>query len=304
MSPRRSPTDNTDLQMSLFPPAAATLKHAVETNVLRALLNTPFRCHHCNQHHRGDSNRIAQCARAFTARVLDRLPFASWSPTLTPYYARKDWHEHNHRWTEHDEAHFTTLCTTLSRFNFSSEGPIATAAELASARGAEQLTARYRAWENTARQAIERSTTHAAPLLAQLEDFLHPPYPIGAPTGTFPTRWDVEPDVAAAQEIERVRQLFTPPARVAYSARHVELRIPRFGTMDGHRRPHKTDALGKIRVAFSSNLNTWTTYRKTTLVRFDPDQLGLDPAFWHRIALYRGTLTLTTQTFRLHNSQP
>jgi hypothetical protein len=266
--------------------------------VLRALLNTAFHCHHCGHTHRPTHSALGRCATAFTHRLFGASPpTSSWSANVTPYQARMSWRAHNRLWTPDDQALYDRLITELAQLAFFSEGPVATPVELASPHGAEQLRARYHTWRAHACRTIDERQAAAAPLLAQLERLLPPPYPAGPPTGTLSRDSRLRPDPAAAEEIRRVRGLFTPPPRVVSSPRTIELRAAHFGILRRWR--GTTDVIARLGATFHAEISTWTAYRGSTLVRFDPNRLGLDPAFWERVELYRGTLSLRTRRFQL-----
>jgi len=281
----------------------STSHPADDGNILRALLNTSFKCYHCSKHHRAGSQQIYNCQKAFTISTIGYLPIVRWDVERAPYYARQDWLKHNTLLSAHIEATFSVLMASLDAVKFYDDGFIASPLELASPNGAQQLQARYDDWSAYALARKAQCKTDAQPFLDALNQLLPPPYPTNPPTGTWSREHGLQPDPSSQIEVQRVQRLFTPPATVITEEKRLMICVTHFGALHDRRSQLQGTTLRKLRTIFSSNIYQWTVYSSSSRTTFMPDDLGLDPEFWSSVSLYGGTLTLTTSRFAtLHGS--
>jgi len=295
-TPDRQPPN---AQLLLFvprPPAAPT---DADPNILKALLNATFRCAQCGRQHKGDTAAAQRCVTELADRVPGWKPSLYWAADLDHHYSRHRWRQHNQLWTPEQEETFLSLTRALDNLKLFHEAPRPTPAELASPTGLTTFTARYDAWQQETQTDISRRDETAAPLLAQLDALLPPPHPAGRSSASRTPSRDLVPDRAAAAEIDRVRQLFTPrTTRRRTDHRTIVLAAGGFGSLKPRRNARRhNNPLTRLNDIFSSTVNTWRWSQWTMAAKFAVDDLGLDPRFWRAVELYRGVLTLTTHDF-------
>jgi len=281
---------------------------ADRSNTLKALLGQRFYCHVCTRTHPPDSSQITVCAKILAGRVIPHPKEYLWQPELLPYHSRSRWLQQNGRWSNEHDSRFTSISQAIEALAFDPTPPVPLPSELATSDGEDHYRQRYDAWVQSVRDEPQRRLHRAEPLMAELDALLPLPYPIGPPTGTRSSDQMLIPDPPSALEIARVCSLFPLPPRPTVSGRIMQLAISRFGTHHRTRRvplssgQSSISPLTRLNTIFSANLYGWARSNTTTTCYFDRHGLGLDPAFWNSVSLYRGTLTLTTRPFTIRHT--
>jgi hypothetical protein len=217
------------------------------------------------------------------ARTLTR----DWSIDLRPYRQRYAWHRHQTYWPTIDATRYSHLIDALGKVRLLEPLPLASPAELADPDGATAYQHRFHAWLTHWWDRIDTTKATAAPLIAELEQLLPCPFPVGSPTGRHADSTNFIPDTPSEQEVQRIeRLLILGTEQLAHRFR----RGQGISTQEVARR---------ICRVLSAPPSAFIPWHARAGGSFPPEAIGLDPAFWRSITLSRTRLLLSTNTFTL-----